>query len=239
MNGQAEEGDQWRHATGNRLRASGTAQSGMARAAGWESARWHTNHSACGAARPWRAGPNPARRRDQSGGGSSRKYASTAPLSFIVSGAPCRSTVLPTATRTQPSLTQYSSTLVFSTPLNRIPTPRSSRTASWCGLLGLLERRSGGVSVMGPAFVGRWGRWRCPRHTSQRAGDQPWRITVHPVRRQAVGGVLVSAGRAGVPVPLAIAHASASSVRQCRVGANPSLSRALLLSYNPAVGSFR
>ena len=78
-----------------------------------------------------REGPDrPARRPDQSGGGSSRKYGSTGPVSFIVSGAPCRSTVLPTATRTQPSLTQYSSTLVFSTPLKRMPTPRSSRAAS-------------------------------------------------------------------------------------------------------------
>ena len=44
---------------------------------------------------------------------------------------------------------QYSSTLVFSTPLNTIPTPRSNNAASWCGLLGLMARRSGGVSVMG------------------------------------------------------------------------------------------
>ncbi len=48
---------------------------------------------------------------------------STLPLSLIVSGLPLRSTVLPTATRIQPSLMQYSSTLVFSSPSNLMPTP--------------------------------------------------------------------------------------------------------------------
>ena len=43
----------------------------------------------------------------------------TSPCSLMVIGLPLRSTALPAVTRIQPSLTQYSSTLVFSTPLNR------------------------------------------------------------------------------------------------------------------------
>src|SRR5690606_15629640 len=61
---------------------------------------------------------------------------------------PRRSTRLPTARRTQPSETQYSSTLVFSSPLKRMPTPRASRSASWKGLSGSTERRSGRASDM-------------------------------------------------------------------------------------------
>ena len=56
----------------------------------------------------------------------SRKYGSTAPLSLMVSGLPWRSLPLPASTRIQPSLTQYSATLVFSTPLKRTPMSRSS-----------------------------------------------------------------------------------------------------------------
>ena len=79
---------------------------------------------------PRQPGPNapdahPHKRPDQA-----RKYGSTGPCSFIVIGLPLRSVVAPTVSRTQPSLTQYSCTLVFSTPLKRMPTPRSSRAAS-------------------------------------------------------------------------------------------------------------
>src|SRR5215210_8688247 len=79
----------------------------------------------------------------------SRKYGSTGPWTLIVSGFPKRSLALPAVTRTHPSLTQYSSTLVFSTPLKRTPTPRSSAAASWCGLFGFLAKRSGGTSSIG------------------------------------------------------------------------------------------
>src|SRR5829696_6978689 len=64
-------------------------------------------------------------------------------------GLPARSLAEPAATRIQPSLTQYSSTLVFSTPLKRTPTPRSSAAASWYGLFGFLAKRSGGTSSIG------------------------------------------------------------------------------------------
>ena len=67
---------------------------------------------------------------------------------LMVLGLPRRSSDLPTTTRIQPSLMQYSSTLVRSAPLKRMPTPRSSRLASWYGLRGSRERRSGNVSVM-------------------------------------------------------------------------------------------
>ena len=44
-----------------------------------------------------------------------------------------------------PSLTQYSSTLVFSTPLKRMPMPRLEQSGIVKkGLAGSLERRSGG-----------------------------------------------------------------------------------------------
>ena len=49
---------------------------------------------------------------------------------------PARSTVRPAASRTQPSLTQYSSTFVFSWPLNR--------TTSTCAV------HSGNVTIMPP-----------------------------------------------------------------------------------------
>ncbi len=75
---------------------------------------------------------------------SSLKYASTGPVSLISSGLPWRSLVLPASTRIQPSLTQYSVTLVFSAPLKRMPTSRSSALASKYGLRGSVERRSGG-----------------------------------------------------------------------------------------------
>ena len=63
-------------------------------------------------------------------GDGSRKYASTGPFSLMVSGLPLRSSALPAATRIQPSLTQYSSTLVFSCPAKRMPMPRSSNASS-------------------------------------------------------------------------------------------------------------
>jgi hypothetical protein len=59
-----------------------------------------------------------------------RNQASTVPFTFIVIGCPRRSSALPTGTRTQPSLMQYSSTLVRSTPLKRMPMPRSSADSS-------------------------------------------------------------------------------------------------------------
>src|SRR4051812_3545258 len=59
----------------------------------------------------------------------SRKYGSTGPCTLIVNGLPWRSLALPAVTRTQPSLTQYSSTLVFSTPLKRMPTSRERISA--------------------------------------------------------------------------------------------------------------
>ncbi len=68
---------------------------------------------------------------------------STLPVSLMVIGLPKRSRALPAETRIQPSETQYSSTLFFSTPLKR--TPISWRvTMSWkCGLAGFTDRRSG------------------------------------------------------------------------------------------------
>src|SRR4051812_25602831 len=59
----------------------------------------------------------------------SRKYGSTGPCTLMVSGLPWRSLALPAVTRTQPSLMQYSSTLVFSTPLKRMPTSRERISA--------------------------------------------------------------------------------------------------------------
>src|SRR6478736_2698861 len=59
----------------------------------------------------------------------SLKYGSTGPCTLMVSGLPWRSLALPAVTRTQPSLMQYSSTLVFSTPLKRMPTSRESISA--------------------------------------------------------------------------------------------------------------
>lgn len=58
-----------------------------------------------------------------------RKYGSTFPLSLMVSGLPRRSLALPAVTRSQPSLTQYSSTLMVSTPLRRMPTSCASTSA--------------------------------------------------------------------------------------------------------------
>src|SRR4051794_7405215 len=55
----------------------------------------------------------------------SRKYGSTGPCSLMVSGLPWRSFAAPAGTRIQLSLTQYSSTLVFSAPLKRMPTSRA------------------------------------------------------------------------------------------------------------------
>ena len=74
--------------------------------------------------------------------------ASTSPDSLIVSGWPCRSTFLPSATRIQPSDIEYSSTSWRSCPLKRMPIPRYSASWSKCGLRGLIERWSGGVSLM-------------------------------------------------------------------------------------------
>jgi hypothetical protein len=60
---------------------------------------------------------------------ASRKYGSTLPLSRMVSGLPLRSTALPAVTRIQPSLTQYSSTLVFYLPSKRMPMSRLSNSS--------------------------------------------------------------------------------------------------------------
>jgi len=76
------------------------------------------------------------------GGSSPRSWyqASTGPVSLMVRGRPLRSTDLPACTRTQSSEMQYSSILVRSTPLKRMPTPRCSLSASKCGLDGLIAR---------------------------------------------------------------------------------------------------
>jgi hypothetical protein len=79
---------------------------------------------------------------------ASRKYGITSPLSFSVIGLPRRSRDRPAATLIQPSLTQYSSTVVLSWPLKRMPIPRLRIAASWNGLLGSSARRSGKVSTM-------------------------------------------------------------------------------------------
>src|SRR5437588_13098593 len=79
----------------------------------------------------------------------SRKYGSTGPWTLMVSGLPWRSLALPAVTRTQPSLTQYSSTLVFSTPLKRMPTSRDSTASLYQGLRGSTDRRSGNWSLAG------------------------------------------------------------------------------------------
>src|SRR3546814_8268938 len=81
-------------------------------------------------------------------GMASLNQGSTVPLTLTVIGLPRRSSALPNGSRTQPSLTQYSSTLVFSSPLKRTPMPRSSAAASWKRLRGSLDRRSGGVSLI-------------------------------------------------------------------------------------------
>ena len=52
------------------------------------------------------------------------------PLSLSVIGWPKRSRLRPAATRIQPSDTEYSMTLVFSWPLNLMPTPRLSSASS-------------------------------------------------------------------------------------------------------------
>src|SRR6185312_6101510 len=72
----------------------------------------------------------------------------------MVSGLPWRSLAAPACTRIQPSLTQYSSTLFFSTPLKRMPTSRCRTSALNQGLRGSTDRRSGGVS----AALGVWSR---------------------------------------------------------------------------------
>ena len=59
----------------------------------------------------------------------SLKYGSTGPCTLMVNGLPWRSLALPAVTRTQPSLMQYSSTLVFSMPLKRMPTSRERMSA--------------------------------------------------------------------------------------------------------------
>src|SRR5215217_1934843 len=87
-------------------------------------------------------------RRRQKTSYSPLTQASTGPCSFTVRALPRRSTRLPTARRTQPSEMQYSSTLVFSSPLKRTPMPFASRSASWNLLSGSTERRSGMTSVM-------------------------------------------------------------------------------------------
>src|SRR5579863_2669792 len=84
---------------------------------------------------------------------SSSNQASTGPLSFSVSGWPLRSMVLPACTRIQPSEIQYSSTLVRTDPLKRMPIPRCSLSASKYGLRGWIASRSGGTSSMAGAAV--------------------------------------------------------------------------------------
>src|SRR3546814_9314465 len=81
-------------------------------------------------------------------GMASLNQGSTVPLTLTVIGLPRRSSALPNGSRTQPSLPQYSSTLVFSSPLKRTPMPRSTAAASWQRLRGSLDRRSGGVSLI-------------------------------------------------------------------------------------------
>src|SRR5215813_6888845 len=78
----------------------------------------------------------------------SRKYGSTVPLSLMVNGLPKRSLALPAATRIQPSLTQYSSTLVFSAPLKRMPMSCASTSALKWGLRASVERRTGRTTAM-------------------------------------------------------------------------------------------
>src|SRR3546814_137316 len=73
-------------------------------------------------------------------GTASLNQGSTVPLTLTVIGLPRRSSALPNGSRTQPSLTQYSSTLVFSSQLKRLPMQRSSAAASWKRLRGPLDR---------------------------------------------------------------------------------------------------
>ena len=74
----------------------------------------------------------------------STKYGSTSPLNFSVMGRPRRSSARPTAILTQPSLTRYSSTVVRSWALKRIPMPRASSASSCNFLPGSLQSRSHG-----------------------------------------------------------------------------------------------
>src|SRR3546814_5959403 len=63
-------------------------------------------------------------------GTASLNQGSTVPLTLTVIGLPRRSSALPNGSRTQPSLTQYSSTLVFSSPLTRTPDRKRTRLNS-------------------------------------------------------------------------------------------------------------
>src|SRR3546814_17381114 len=81
-------------------------------------------------------------------GMASLNQGSTVLLTLTVIGLPRRSSALPNGSRTQPSLTQYSSTLVFSSPLKRPPMPRSSSASSWKRLRCSLDSRSGGGSLI-------------------------------------------------------------------------------------------
>ena len=114
-------------------------QAGLHRRALWRSVRHRRTAARAGAKRRcrracstsmrWRAGEDRARAFARRYFVSSLKYGSTVPLSLMVSGLPWRSLPLPASTRIQPSLTQYSATLVFSTPLKRTPISRSSSSA--------------------------------------------------------------------------------------------------------------
>ena len=88
------------------------------------------------------------------------------PLSLSVIGCPKRSRLLPAATRIQPSDTEYSMTLVFSWPLNLMPTPRLRSASSKCSLRGSRDRRSGGVSVMSAMSA--------PLKRGARCGNASW-----------------------------------------------------------------
>src|SRR5262245_9452136 len=74
--------------------------------------------------------PAPAGAAAAHSSGPPQKYGSTVPLSLMVIGLPKRSLDFPAATRIQPSLMQYSSTLVFSAPLKMMRTSRASTSSS-------------------------------------------------------------------------------------------------------------
>ena len=106
----------------------------------------------------------------------------------------------------QPSEMQYSSTLVFSLPLKRMPTPWRSTSSSKCGLRGSSDRRSGsGFSV----FVGH-GRALAALQLRQRASIRRTAVTLRchhsPARRQSP---------ARIPFTGGLTHAS--SFASCRL----------------------
>jgi hypothetical protein len=74
-------------------------------------------------------------------------------LSWISSGWPLRSSVLPAGTFTQPSLMQYSSTSKRSLSFKRMPMACSNTAAMWCGLRGSVDKRSGSAGRWGVSFM--------------------------------------------------------------------------------------